>query len=134
MNKYKDNRNLAIMMIWYERFLECSRTQGTSEFPKSVWRFYHSLLNINNDDLAIKSKVISYVDNEWKPEIKKRVRKTMIQYTGAQNDSSISDMEYGFKEAQYIYLVFDFIIQVIQDSGLGWPTKDDIQNFQITQE
>jgi len=117
-------------MIWYERFLECSRTQGTSEFSKSVWRFYSSLLNLDDKELAIKSKVDDYVDNIWKPEIKKVVR----NHIHGSTNSGIINAEWKIVEKQNIHLVFDFIIQTIQDSGLGWPTKDDIQRFQISQE
>jgi len=65
----KDNRYVAICLIWLRRFNECSDTCMTSEFTNSVWRFYRSLLNLGPSKLAIKDIVVKYVENTWQPKI-----------------------------------------------------------------
>ena len=130
MKNYQNKQYLAISAIWYERFLECSRTQGTQEFPQSVWRFYHSLLNLDVDELEIKKKVEEYVENTWEPNIKEQVDYS-TRYT---NDIDVYDFEYRQITAQHIHELFSFIIQTIQDTGIGWHTTDNMQNFNITQE
>jgi len=116
----KDSGFIAVSAIWYERFLECSRTCMTSEFVNSVWRFYHSLINLDseNDKLAIKDMVRNYVENVWRPKINKIIEDN-THYT---NDSDVIRLESRLVESQYIHEVFDFIIQTIQDSGIGWQT------------
>lgn len=130
MSYKPDKQYLAISAIWYERFLECSRTFGTVEFPSSVWRFYHSLLNLNNDELAIKDKVKEYVEMVWMPRIESMVEAVTVNTT----DAGVQDFEKEQIIAQYIHEVFSFIIQTIQDSGIGWTTQDNLQQFMITQE
>lgn len=123
---------IAISAIWYERFLECSRTHGTDGFPGSVWRFYHSLLNLGADNLAIKKQVDDYILNVWQPELEKKLeieyRKTKSQTTG------IKQFIRKFVEQEHITNLFSFMIQIIQDSGIGWPTQDEMQNYMISQE
>lgn len=115
----KKNFNaIAISAIWYERFLECSRTQGTSEYPASVWRFYHSLLNLGNDKIAIKDKVDKYLVDEWKPEVNYYVEKNTTHTT----DVDVIEGERKLMEASFIHKLFNFIAQTIQDSGIGWST------------
>ena len=130
MTQWDKKNYVAISAIWYERFLECSRTQGTIEFPASVWRFYHSLLNLNKDDLAILNKVKNYKETVWEPKTIQLVR----QQTQFTNDPDTIDFEHKQIIAQYIHELFSFIIQTIQDTGIGWHTTDDIQSFNITQE
>lgn len=125
-----DKQYVAISAIWYERFLECSRTQGTDEFPNSVMRFYYSLLNINDEDLAIQTKVKEYMENVWEPSIKKKIE-AVTSYT---NDMDTISVDSRYIIADNIHLVFTFIIQTIQDSGIGWHTTDATQSFNITQE
>jgi len=131
MTQYHQNKQyLAISAIWYERFLECSRTQGTQEFPQSVWRFYHSLLDLDTEELAIKTKVKEYKENIWEPKIKE-----LVEYaTRFTNDIDVYDFEYRQITAQHIHELFSFIIQTIQDTGIGWHTTDEVQSFSITQE
>lgn len=130
MMKYQNKSFVAISAIWYERFLECSRTYGTGEFSSSVWRFYHSLLDLDNDELNIKSKVKGFIEDEWRPMVADVVRSN----TYMTSDPGVIDTERDIAESQYIDQVFDFIIQAIQDSGIGWTTQDNVQNFNITQE
>ena len=125
-----DKSNIVVSAIWYERFLECSRTYGTVEYPRSVWRFYHSLVNLNHDDLKIKIMVKDYVVNVWQPKIFNIVRAR----TYTTNDPDVLHSEQKLVEAENIDEVFDFIIQSIQDSGIGWHTSDNIQGFHISQE
>lgn len=115
--KQHDKGFVAISAIWYERFLECSRTCRTSEFPNSVWRFYHSLINLDDKELAIKNIVTDYINDKWQPKINNIVEQNTINTT---DDSSI-DVEYRLVESHLITELFEFIIQTIQDSGVGWP-------------
>jgi hypothetical protein len=120
---------VAISAIWYERYLECSRTCMTNEFPNSVWRFYHSLLNLDDDEMAIKKIVTEYINKTWQPKINKIVYDNTINTT----DESSIDVEHRLVESQYINELFGFIIQTIQDSGVGWPTQQDIDQYFINQ-
>lgn len=128
----KDHSFLAVSAIWYERFLECSRTCMTSEFVNSVWRFYRSLLNLDseNEQFAIKDKVREYVDEVWHPNIKHIVENN----TYHTNDGDVIRLEEKLVESQYIHQVFDFIIQTIQDSGIGWNVNSDAYNYLLSQE
>jgi len=126
----KDRGFVAISAIWYERFLECSRTCKTFEFPSSVWRFYHSLLNLDDGELAIKDKVDTYLEKVWRPRINKIVRYN----TRDTNDLDTIGTERRFTEENYIHELFYFIIQTIQDSGIGWETYGDMQGFQLKQD
>lgn len=116
-------RFIQVSAIWYERFLECSRTQGTPIFPSSVWRFYHSLLDLGKKELAIQSIVADYYFKEWLPELRNKVNERM--------EKEISDSAGILKgieieeEANTIVNLFDFIKQTIQDSGIGWQIGDD---------
>lgn len=118
----KEHSFLAVSAIWYERFLECSRTCMTSEFTNSVWRFYRSLLNLDseNERFAIKDKVRDYVEEVWQPNVNRIVERN-TRYT---NDEDVIRLESQLVEAQHIYEVFEFIIQAIQDSGIGWQVMN----------
>jgi len=126
----REHSYVAISAIWYERFLECSRTFGTDEFVKSVWRFYHSLLNLDADDLAIYTKVTSYLNEVWNPNFAEVVKEN----TRFLNDISSIEHERDMIEAQLISELYHFIIQTIQDSGIGWTTREEMQKFNISQE
>ena len=130
MKNWDKQQYLAISAIWYERFLECSRTCGTSEFPSSVMRFYHSLLNLNDDDLAILDIVTEWKKKTWEPKIKEMVDQVRRQT----NDIDTIDFERKQIIKDHIHELFTFIIQTIQDSGIGWHTSDSMQSFNITQE
>lgn len=119
MQTHKKNPFVAVSAIWYERFLECSRTYGTDIFTKSVWRFYHSLLNLGEGKLAIKNIVYQYYTEEYLPELEYRINESI--------DSK--NVTYGLRkgikaleEQRLIVNLFEYIIQTIQDSGVGWPT------------
>lgn len=58
---------VAVSAVWFERYLECSRTHGTEVFPRSVWRFCHSLLNLGEGKLAVKDIVDKYIAEVWSP-------------------------------------------------------------------
>ena len=130
----RDKKNLfiAVSAIWYERFLECSRTQGTDEFSSSVWRFYHSLLNLGENDLAIKNIVVKYTDNIWRPKLEQRFGEEVEKITSSTR--GVKHFIRGFVEKELIVQLFEFMIQTIQDSGIGWPTQDEMQGFHIKQE
>jgi len=130
MKNYQDKQYLAISAIWYERFLECSRTFGTSEFTNSVLRFYHSLINLDHDDLAILDIVTEWKKKTWEPKIKEMVDQVRRQT----NDIDTIDFERKQIIKDNIHELFTFIIQTIQDSGIGWHTSDSMQSFNITQE
>ena len=121
---------IAISAIWYERFLECSRTYGTGEYPSSVWRFYHSLLNLGKDELMIKNIIQDYVENEWEPI----TRYLLVKQTRYTTDSDVINHNKKQIEAQHIHLVFDMIVQTIQDSGIGWTINEEMQKYMISHE
>jgi len=124
-------RNIAISAIWYERFLECSRTIRTDEFVDSVWRFYYCLLNLGEEKLAILDIVTNYMDTEWYPIVNKKYLKDLENHIGV---AGIEPRLYRMAEQSNIIDLFKFIIQTIQDSGVGWPTSEEMQSFQIKQE
>jgi len=133
----KKKTSIAIAAIWFERFLECSRTHGTTDFPTSVWRFYHSLLNIGEDKLAIKDIVQKYHDDIWKPglnEIYKADCKRSHIGLDSRHHVGSRRIIYDMNEQNKIVELFEFIIQTIQDSGIGWPTKEEMAQFHISQE
>jgi len=115
MKKY-EKQNIAISAIWYERYLECSRTYMTSVFHDSVMRFYLSLLDIDDDSKAIWTKVNNYYKDVWLPKVKRQVERN----TGDTYDEGIIQEEYKIVRSQFIDELFRFIIQTIQDSGVGW--------------
>lgn len=121
---------VAISAIWYERYLECSRTCMTNEFPKSVWRFYYSLLNLDDEEKAIKNKAKEYIETIWQPKIDNIVEVN----TRDTSDPDTVALERRLTEAHLIHELFEFIIQTIQDSGIGWTITDNMQQFMITQE
>jgi len=49
------------------------------------------------------------------------------------SDLSIIRLEGHLVESECIEEIFSYIIQTIQDSGVGWYTQDDIQSYNITQ-
>ena len=130
----KDTYSVPISVIWYERFLECSRTYRTDDFVDSVWRFYYSLVNIGKNELAIRDIVQKYYDTVWKPTFMARVNYECEQeFIGASNNST-RDLIYYQNEKDMIVQLFQFITQTIQDSGKGWPTKEELQSYMLTQE
>jgi len=124
-----DNRFVNISAIWYERFLECSRTYGTSEFKNSVWRFYHSLLNLS-DELRIYDDVTEYIEEVWTPALQDIIKKNTSSFA---DDSSI-EYEIELIEQIHIVDVFHFIIQTIQNSNIGWSTQNDVIQYNIRQD
>jgi len=137
MVDYKKKQFIAISAVWFERFLECSRTHGTKEFPHSVWRFYHSLLNLGEEELAIKNLVGNYYTDIWYPNFIETIE------ADCERSNVSMDMDYDMSNRKLIYdgneqiqivHLFEFIIQTIQDSGVGWPTQEEMQHFLIQQE
>ena len=137
MVEYKKKQFIAVSAVWFERFLECSRTHGTQEFPKSVWRFYHSLLNLGEEKLAIKNIVGDYYKNTWYPNFIETVKADCTRSnvsTDQDYDMSNRKLIYDGNERVQIVHLYEFIIQTIQDSGVGWPTQEEMQHFLISQE
>lgn len=118
------NRNpyVGVTSIWHERYLECSRTCMTSMFYDSVMRFYKSLLDLDNNDKAIWTKVNKYYEEEWSPMVKKII----IDNTRNIVDESAKDGEYRIEAPKHIDKLYRKIIQTIQDSGVGFQTFSDI--------
>ena len=123
----RDIRYVAISEIWTRRFCDCSDANMTPDFPNSVWRFYHSLLNLDEGKLAIKDKVKKYVETEWYPKINNIVSRNTIET----NDSDTIALERRLTEAQYIHELFSFIIQTIQDSGIGWQSPSSGKGYYV---
>lgn len=125
----KDKSNVAVNVIWFERFVECSRSQGTPNFVDSVWRFYWSLIDLGKNELAIKSKVDTYINNEWRPELFKKYEKEL---SNQQSDTdAIKRFIYSSVEQDRIPYLFNFIIQTIQDSDLGWTLPKGGSGYDI---
>ena len=125
MVEYKKKQFIAVSAVWFERFLECSRTHGTQEFPKSVWRFYHSLLNLGENELAIKDIIQDYTNNVWYPKLVKDFEDDCERNNVSLDldyDMSNRRLVYKSNEQKNIINLFEYMIQVIQDSGVGWPT------------
>lgn len=118
MKQYQNKQYLAISAIWYERYLEGTRTYKTSEFPDSVDRFCISLVDLDcdNEELAIDSKVNKFIKEDWEPRIYEMVNR-ITRHT---SDPGVIDFERQQIIAQHKDEVFKFIIQTIQDSGIGW--------------
>ena len=129
--------NIAVAAVWYERYVECSRTQGYKGFPNSVWRFFHSLTNLGEDKLAIKNIVKDYIDNVYQPELINKVVKACIDENITLNqafDESNRRKIYELIENVHIVELFSFIVQTIQDSGVGWPTEKQMETYRIQQD
>jgi len=116
MRKTDKQQYVGITSIWYERYLECSRTCMTPMFYDSVMRFYHSLLDLDKDEKAIWSKVNKYYMETWLPMVNQKVKLN----TTDTNDEGILIEEYKIVKLQYVDEFFRYIIQTIQDSGVGW--------------
>lgn len=117
--------NIAVNIVWFERFVECSRTQGTDAFVNSVWRFYWSLIDLGEGDYAIKTKVDEYIKNEWLPDVQNRYQIELAKENS--ETDSIKRFIYSSVESDRMPLLFRFIIQTIQNSKLGWklPMNED---------
>ena len=129
----KDSGFVAFAAVWYERYLECSRTYMTSEFVNSVWRFYRSVqVNLDKDveKLCLKDIVNNFRFNVWQPKIDKAIEEN-THYT---NDGDVIRLESRLIEAQYIHEIFDFILQTIQDSGIGLNVNTDAYHYMLSQE
>ena len=119
-----EKQNIAISLVWYERYIDCSRSYKTTQFYNDVERFYNSLLDIDHDKRAIRSMVTKYIDDEWSPSI----RAEIVERTAGYDESSkaaISKLVVDNKAED----LFHFIIQAIQDSGIGWPNQDQIDSY-----
>jgi len=125
----QDNRYINISAVWFERYVECSRTYGTSEFKNSVWRFYISLMNLN-DELKIYDQVTNYIKNVWRPKIDNIIEKN----TKMLADESSIEHEIELVEQSHMVDIFHFIIQTIQDSNIGWSTQEDFMKYDIKQD
>ena len=133
MAKDWKHANVAVAAIWYERFLECSRSQGMPYFTGSVWRFYHSLLNIGEDKLAIKDIVRKYLDETWYPKFLEQCDEEVVKLHANKNPN-IKKKIHQLVTDENILSLFEVIIQTIQDSGRGWPTIEEMQSYTINQE
>jgi hypothetical protein len=120
----KDKSNVAVNVIWFERFVECSRSQGTPNFVDSVWRFYWSLIDLGEGDFAIKKKVDEYLNDIWFPRVNKLI-KTNLENATSESDAIKKDIKDSVNLDQIGYL-FNFIIQTIQNSDLGWKLPGNL--------
>jgi hypothetical protein len=107
-------------MNWYECMVNRSRFYGTTLFKTKVMAYYHSLLNLDNDKLAIWNKCKEYYDNIWMPKINTIVTDSAHDFV----DESAINHERGITEDEEIVDLFHFINQTIQDSGKGWRILD----------
>jgi hypothetical protein len=114
----KDQAFVLPTAVWFERYIECSRTYDTPEFVHSVKRFYRSLLDLDktNEDNKIMTKTNNFYFNEWKPKVDDISRRKSSYTTDIDTIESIRKEV----ESEYIYELFDFIKQIIQFSEAGW--------------
>lgn len=135
---------IAISVIWFEAFKDCRQAEAFNPgaFPDIVRSFYDSLLDITKYDpnaedeadnkLAIKTLVDIYYFNEWQPQVDKvfneRLKRAFSETEGkkAQIRNDVENL--------FIKDLYKKIIQVIQDSGIGWPTEDEYKNYMISQD
>jgi len=125
------NQNVAISIVWYRRFCETSDCIGTEHESDAVWKFYHSLLNLGEGKLAIKDIVQEYIRNTWRPKVVSFYEDTIGVNRG------VPELELTYSrdaENRYIKELFSFIIQTIQDSGVGFPTVNEITKFEYDTE
>lgn len=134
MSKYQNKSFIAISAIWYERFLECSRTDGTDEFVNSVYRYKNSLVDLGDDNLAIKKIVQDFYDKTWMPRFVKEVERVCHSENISKNDSSSITVIQKEIEKDFIVDLYMFINQTIQDSGIGWQMQDSTFSYLLSQE
>ena len=131
MTPYQDKQHVAVYIIWFKRYDDCSsNTPGTVEFYDGVLRFKGSLTNIGSGKDAVRDIVNNFYDNEWLPSVNADLN-YLTRYT---NDMCTIEEDGRLILYRRIHEVFDFIVQTIQDTGRGWPTQDDMQSFNITQK
>jgi len=127
----KKYNHIAIASIWYERVLEASRNINTNYEVNSIWKLYYSLINIGEDKLAIRDIVQDYINQIWQPKVNQYYEERIGHGRG------IPELELTYHkdaERRYIRDLFNFITQTIQDSGVGWPTQEEMQTFLYTTE
>ena len=129
MVKTHEQNFIAVACIWYERYLECSRMYGTRMFTKAVWSFYHSLLDIDHDERAIKTKVTKYLNDEWLPLVKDNASAMKLKDKVHGNDVESHKSYNRIAEDRMAVYLYEHIIQTIQDSGIGWPTNEEITTY-----
>ena len=126
---------VAIASIWYRRYMECSDLIGYDDlFTKAVWKFYWSLLDVDEDDKAIKTKVDKYLNDEWRPSLHIAIADSMKQDHISPNDKTNYRLYYRLNENDLIKYLFTKIIQTIQDSGIGFQINPEMQDFLISQD
>lgn len=123
---------LPILNIWYERYLECSRTQGTEEFPSSVMRFYYSLMNLGPEKLAVKDLCKKYLNESWQPHVEKIIDERWNKEKDACTSpaATMSVIKNDSIEEEIVKL-YEFIIQTIQDSGIGWHSSEQYMEYEL---
>ena len=130
MTQYQNNQHVAVYIVWFEKYRDCSNyTPGTDEFYQSVKRFLVVLTNIGPGKDAVDDIVDDYY-NKWLSSVNVELN-YVTQYT---NDGCTIEEEEKIICKRRIHEVFKFIVQTIQDTGRGWPTQEEIQNFNITQQ
>ena len=131
----KDKKyNVAVAVIWFTCYADCQKTYGSEYFTNSVWCFYHMLNDLDNDKMAIKTKVSNYIKNTWKPNVNHIAHKRLTTDNISPNDENNIALYTDEVTNERIVELFEFIIQTIQDSGVGWPTQDEIKSYMISQE
>ena len=110
---------VAVSQIWTKAYYNCMETYGTDLFITKVWGFYHSLLDLGQDDeLKIKSKVTNYIKEIWDPAFNEAVAESVKEETS----DTQNVLEWHMSKVMRIHIkaLYEYIIQTIQDSGIGW--------------
>jgi hypothetical protein len=124
-----EKRNVAIAELWTKHYELCSFTNGTDEFVRNVYNFYDCLIDLDDDKKAIATKVKRYYDTVYEPELNSLID-SAIAYT---SDLSSQEEERQIVTKNHIRKLFRFIIQTIQDSGIGWQsTSRDRGHYELS--
>lgn len=74
------------------------------------------------------------MENKWRPRLHSETVIKLQKDHISPTDITNIDLYSKETEEDLIVELFEFIIQTIQDSGVGWPTREEITQYMITQE
>jgi len=110
--------HLAISKLWYQCYAMCLEVYGTEMFPNAVMRFKTALIDLK-DGAKVKSKVDGYYKNTWMPRVKKQID-AYTRENYMQLDSAFTRFYRDHVINNEMPNLFMFIIQTIEDSGIGF--------------
>ena len=123
---------VPMALVWFERYMDCSRLYGSDQFPHEVWKFYHSLANLGKDKLAIRDITRKYYNDVWYPGfIKEVVAECDRKHISLEGEHDLSNRQFvhGLVMKDHIGRLYEFIIQTIQNAGCAWPTREQFEGY-----